>query len=1086
MRCAACSVDNLPGARFCSGCGFGLERVCASCGHANGSGAQFCSACGRRLAGATPATADRDAPVEHLVGERRQLTVLFCDVVGSTELTSRLDPEEWHAISAQYQRCGAEAVERFGGYVAQFLGDGFFTYFGYPLVHDDGPERGVRAGIAIVDALVPLNRRLEQQHGIRLAVRIGVHTGEVVIGEGGGKEAGVFGEAVNLAARVQQLAAPDEVLVTGETWRLVPGLFVTEERGVHRLRGLPEPVTLFRVLQPSGTRGRLKAAAAHGLTPFVGREAERALLRSRWERAREGQGQLVFVTGEPGIGKSRLVQMFRDDIAGRAETWVECAASPYHESTPFFCVMDMLQQALATQGGESEEQRLLLLERALATSRLDLSEAVPLVAGLIGLDVPSDRYPPFVGSAGQQRQRLMTTLVRWLLGAAAVQPVVLVVEDLMWADPSTVEFLDLLRQQFETARVLLLCTARPDFRCTWPPRSNFTIVTLDRLSQQEVRQLIASRTPELVDTLAARSDGVPLFAEELTQFVTDTTGRSGHGDVPATLQDLLAARLDRLGSARQVAQIGAVIGREFSYVLLEAIAGSAAPDLGATLARLTDAELLYARGFPPDATYVFKHALIRDAAYNSLLKGRRRELHVAIARALAERFPETAPELLAYHYTQAGDVETAWRQWQRAGELAVARSALLEAEGHFTTALELHRTLTGSPERAQQGLTLQILLGQALAATKGYGAPDVTDAFARARELAREVGDPRELLSVLFGLWSSIAGQGEFGVARELADELLAAAERAGMQAEMVWGYLAHGINHFSVGDEMAAREHFARVVALYRAVERPPSPSDPGVMALSYAALNSGILGLVDEARENSRESLELARHLRNPFAVAWAGFFTGTLHIVLREPGRALEHTDPLIALCTEHQFPLFVGLLTIVRGAAISEDGRHEEGIAELRKGIDLYRATGQRVSYRLYLSWLAGAYARAGMIDEAAATVQEALGMPTEERLMEPELHRLRAEVLVRQGAEPACVETSFRDAIELARSQAARSLELRAVTSYARWLQVVRRGDEARQRLDELCGWFPGGLDTRDLQEARTLLRQLSANHPGSS
>jgi class 3 adenylate cyclase/tetratricopeptide (TPR) repeat protein len=1022
-------------------------------------------------------------PADRLVGERRQLTVLFCDIVGSTELAARHDPEEWQTICAQYQRCGAGTVERFGGYVAQFLGDGLLVYFGYPLIHDDGPERGVRAGLAILDAMVGLNAQLERQHGVRLGVRVGVHTGEVVIGEGGGKETEVFGEAIHVAARVQQLAGRDEVLITDSTYRLVPGLFLMEARGAHPLRGIPEPVALYRVLQPSGVRGRLQAAATRGLTPFVGREAERALLRSRFERAEEGQGQVVLICGEPGIGKSRLLQVFREDLAGRAETWIECGTSPYHENTPFFCVIDMLQQALALQCGDSTEQRLVVLERALATAGLNVQESLPLVASLIGLDVAPERYPPLAGSPGQQRQRTMATLVRWLVGAAGLQPVVLVVEDLMWADPSTLELLELLGQQAARTRVLLLYTARPEFRHAWPPRSNFTTVTLDRLSQPQVRQMVASALPELVETLVARSDGVPLFAEELMCLVKDTVGRSAESDIPATLQDLLTARLDRLGTARRIAQIGAVIGREFSYELLAAVGGAAGPELDAALARLTEAELLHARGIPPDATYVFKHALIRDAAYGSLLKSRRRELHTAIASALAERFPDTAealPELVAHHYTEAGEREAAWRAWQRAGELAVARSALLEAAGHFTTACEVLDTLPDTPERAQQALGLQILLGQALAATKGYGAREVTDAFARARALARQLGGTPELLSILFGLWTSVAGQGELGVARDLADELLGVAERAGMRAERVWGHLAHGINHYSLGDATPARKHLAGVVALYREVEWPPSPSDPGVMALSYAMVNSWMLGLIDEARTLSREANELAERLRNPFAVAWAGFFTAALHVFLGEPRDALEHTEPLLALCREHQFPLFVGLTTIVRGAAISGDGRREEGLAELRNGLRLYAATGQRVSHRLYLAWLAQACVDAGAIEEATATVAEALAMHTEERLFESELLRLRAELLARQGAEATGVEASFLAALALARRQAARSLELRAATSYAHWLEGARRSAEARERLAEVCGWFPDGLDTGDLRAARVVLRGLSA------
>ena len=1029
LRCAACDTDNPSGARFCSGCGHGLERICPTCGHANGSAAQFCSACGGRLVPGSAASEEKHAPAEKLVGERRQLTVLFCDLVGSTPMASRLDPEEWHAINTQYLRCSAEAVERFGGYVAQFLGDGLFAYFGYPTVYDDGPERGVRAGIAIVDALAVLNERLAEQHGLRLAVRVSVHTGEVVIDTGGGKKAEVFGEAPHVAARVQQLAGPDEVLITETTARLVRGLFLTEERGAQPLRGIPEPVVLYRVLQPTGARGRLQAAAAQGLTPFVGREAERAFLRGRWECAREAKGQVVLITGEAGIGKSRLLQMLKDDIDDGAATWLEWGASPYHQQTPFFCVIEMLQQALARQAGESPEQRLMLLERGLAIAGQDPEEAVPLVAALIGLPLP-ERYPPLVESPSRQRQRLMTTLVRWLLGAAAMQPVVLVVEDVMWADPSTIEFLGLLGQQAAAARLLLLYTTRPEFQCPWPPRSHFTTMTLNRLSEPEVRQMIAfgagvTALKRLVDTLVARSDGVPLFAEELARLMNDKTASFAQSQIPGTLQDLLLARLDRLGATRRIAQVGAVIGREFSYALLEAVAGSSPADLDTALALLTDADLLYARGFPPDATYMFKHVLIRDAAYGSLLKSRRRALHVAIATALVERFPDTAealPELLAHHYTEAGELEAAWRAWHGAGERAVARSAPVEAADHFTKAVRLLGTLPDAPERGQQRLTLQVLLGQALAATKGYGANEVTDAFARAREFARQIGGTPELLAVLFGLWTSIAGKGEFGVARDLADEMLVVAERAGKRAETVWGHLAHGLNQFSLGDFATARDHLIEVVALYREGTGPPSLSDPGIMALSYATANSWMLGLVDEARERSQEALALAEQLRNPLAVAWAEFFTGFFYVFLREPRRALEHADPLIALSTEHQFPLFLALATIVRGAAISEDGRHEEGIAELRKGLDLFVATGQRVAHRMYLSWLAEACAAAGADADAAAVVEEGLGMRTDERLFEPALHQLRAELLVRQGAPPARVEASFREAIALARSR----------------------------------------------------------------
>jgi predicted ATPase len=992
-------------------------------------------------------------------------------------------------VAAAYHAAAAGAVERFGGYAAHYLGDGLVAYFGYPTAHEDDAERAVRAGLDILDAIRLLNAAPQPTHGVELQVRIGIDTGPVVIGELGAarREPLALGDAPNVAARVQATAVPDKVFITETTHQLVGGLFLLEERGSHLLKGRSEPITLYRVLAPSGVRGRLDATRGPSFTPFVGREEERRLLLERWELVQEGQGQIVLITGEAGIGKSRLVRRLGEDLGGRRHTWIEGGGSPHLQGTAFAPVVDVLRQGLGWREDEEPAVRLARLERALDGAGLDRSEAVPLLSGLLGLELP-DTYGPLASSPEQRRRRLMATLVQWVLTSARLQPMVLVLEDLHWIDPSTLELQALLVEQAATAPLLFVHTARPEFRPPWRPCGDHTHVVLNRLSRRRTREMVAcviggTAPPpsHVLDAIILRSDGVPLFVEELTKTVLES-GAAGGSQIPTTLQGSLMSRLDRLGTAKEVAQVASVAGREFFPGLLAAVVGLPAAALEETLGRLADAELIFVRGSPPDATYVFKHALIRDAAYSSLLKSRRRELHVAIARALADRFSdtvETTPELLAHHFTEAGELETAWRQWQRAGELAVARSALLEAAGHFTTALELLGTLPDTPGRVRQALNLQVLLGQAQAATKGYGARDVTDAFARARELARQAGGTRELLSVLFGLWTSIAGQGEFGVARDLADELLAVAERAGMRTEMVWGHLANGVNHYSLGDPTAAREHLARVVVLYREVERPPSPSDPGVMALSYATVNSWTLGLVEEARERSRESLELAQHLGNPLALAWAGFFTAALHVFLREPRRALEHVDPLITLCEEHQFSLFVGLATIVRGAALSEDGRHDEGLAELRKGLVLYRATGQRVSHRLYLCWLAQAYAAAGAVEEAAATVDEALGMPTEERLFEPELHRLRAELLGRRNAEPTRVEASFREAIELARRQAARPLELRAATSYAGWLSIARRGDEGRQHLEEVCGWFPAASDTRDLHEARALLRELT-------
>jgi class 3 adenylate cyclase len=569
------------------------------------------------------------------------LTVLFCDLVESTRIATQLDPEEWREAVAGYHRAATEAIRRFDGHVAKYLGDGVMAFFGYPEAHDNDAERAVRSGLAILEAIGKLG---EQPERPKLAVRVGIHSGAVVVGAGASEEADVFGDAPNIAARVQEATAPDTVVVTEDTHRLVSGLFVVDTRGAPPLKGIERSVQLYRIIQPSGVRGRLEAAAAAGaLTPFVGREDELRLLMSRWERVLDGEGQVVLIMGEAGIGKSRLVQCFNEQIAAKPHTWMQSAAGAFFQNTPFFPIAEMLKQALRSRGAESEQDRLAQLEAVIERAGLKSAEAVPLIAPLLDLSIPA-RYPPSPSSPEQQRRRLLAMLVDLALGAARLQPTVIAIEDLHWADPSTLELIQLLVEQGERARLLLLYTARPEFRVQWPLRAHHTQITLNRLSARNVRimvQEVAARKALSDETVAAvveRTGGVPLFVEELTRAVLESgnarlTGR----EIPVTLHDSLMARLDRLGSAKEVIQIGAVIGSEFTYELLHAVHPIAEEDLQLSLRNLADAELLYVRGIVPEATYLFKHALIRDAAYEALLKSRRKELHPQVADSIQMR-----------------------------------------------------------------------------------------------------------------------------------------------------------------------------------------------------------------------------------------------------------------------------------------------------------------------------------------------------------------------------------------------------------------------------------------------------------------
>ena len=687
MLCSSCTLENAADKKFCIRCGAALAYNCPKCSSENPPEASYCGDCGAALSQptATPQSAQRGAAPtivahgklrEMPEGERRHLTVLFCDLVGSTEIASHLDPEEWREIVGEYHRAAAQAIERFGGHVAQYLGDGVMAYFGWPEAHDNDAERAARAGLTILDGLSKLD---EQAARPELSARVGIDSGTVVVGAGAGKDTDVFGDTPNIAARVQSAAEPGTVVITDAVHRLVSGMFVVEDRGAQTLKGIERPVQLYRVVQPSGVRGRLEAAAAaRGLTPFVGREDELRLLMNRWERALDGEGQVALIIGEAGIGKSRMVQRFREQIAGTPHTWVEAAAGAFFQNTPFYTVTEMLRELLAWRGNESAEEQLAKLETRLGFAGLKPAEALPLIAPLLNLPMPA-KYPPSSLSPEQQRRRLLATLVEWALGAARAQPIVIAIEDLHWADPSTLELLQLLVEQGATARLLLLYTARPEFRAQWPPRAHHTQITLNRLSARNVRTMVGevaaqkALSEETIATVLERTGGVPLFVEELTRAMLESgdaklTGR----EIPVTLHDSLMARLDRLGPAKGVIQIGAVIGSEFSYELLHAVHPLAEARFAAGVAQASRRGTALCPRYRSGGHLSVQtctdpgrglRSSAQEPAQGSASVGRADNRH--------EKFPalkETHPEVLAHHWTQAGETEPAIAEWSKAGE----------------------------------------------------------------------------------------------------------------------------------------------------------------------------------------------------------------------------------------------------------------------------------------------------------------------------------------------------------------------------------------------------------------------------------
>ena len=1058
--------------------------------------------------------------------ERRQLTVLFCDLVDSTALASQLDPEDLRAVVRAYQDTCARVIARFEGHIAQYLGDGLLVYFGYPLAHEDDAQRAVRAGLGIVEALGQLNTQLVQERGLQLAVRLGIHTGLVVVGEVGGgtrQEQLALGETPNLAARLQGLAAPNTLVISAATLQLLGGFFACQALGAQAVKGFAQPLEVYQVLYERMARSRLEAVGSTGLTPMVGREQEVGLLFERWAQMKDGRGQVVLLSGEAGIGKSRLVQVLKEQVATEPQAWLtpgQC--SPYYQNTALYPWIDLLERvALRFEREDSPQQKLSKLEGFLAQYGLPLAEAMPLFAALLSLPLPAD-YAPLSLSPEQQKQRTLHALLTIMLRIAAQQPMLLVMEDLHWVDPSTLELLNLLVDQGPTARILALFTCRPDFGPPWVGRSHLTQVTLHRLTRPQAAEMIRrvaygkALPPEVVEQIVARTDGVPLFVEELTKMVLESGLLQEHEDryalsgpllplaIPATLHDSLMARLDRLGAVKGIAQLGATLGREFSYELLQAVAPWDETTLQRGLRQLVEAEFLYQRGVPPQATYLFKHALIQEAAYQSLLRSTRQQHHQHIAEVVEAQFPEvceTQPELLAHHYTEAGLHAPAIGYWQKAGQRAIERSANLEAVGHLTTGLDLLKTLPDTPERTQQELTLHTALGVSLRATKGFGAPEVGQVYARARELCQQVEETPQLVPVLRGLWEFYELQGELQTARELAEQLLTLAQRVQEEELLLVAHSVLGDTLIWLGEFASARAHLEQGMALYHPQQYRSHAFlygyDSGVHCLSFGAWALWYLGYPDQALRRIHDALTLAQEVAHPFSVAFALAFAAWLHQLRREGQAAHERAAAVIALATEQEFPFWESWGTVLRGWVLAEQGQSAAGITQIRQGIAAWRATGAELQLPYYLALLAEAYGKAGQAEEELRVLDEALTAvhKTGERQHEAELHRLKGELLLNaeggrsQSLSPPTqsrrvrnaaltAEECFHQALAVARQQQAKSLELRATVSLARLWQQQGKHAEAYDLLAPLYDWFTEGFDTADLQEARALLTAL--------
>jgi len=1043
---------------------------------------------------AAPVESDSAGPASSTAAERRLLTVMFCDLVGSTELSHRLDPEDLREVMRHYQDAVSAVTTDHDGYVASYLGDGVMAYYGWPLAHEDQSIQAARAGLAAVAAVSAI--AIPGTDGETLAARVGIATGQVVVGDLAGERASqrgaVSGETPNLAARLQDIAKPGEVVIGTVTRRLLGNNFDLADRGAHQLKGFADPVATWCVLGERATESRFEAARGQTLTQFVGRDSELQLLLDRWSLAKGGEGQVVLISGEPGIGKSRLMQELRDHVERERHYRLRYQCSPNHTTSPLYPIIRRLEQAADFKAGDSDAAKLKLIETLLSSSSDELERHVPLFAAL--LSVPSEqRYRALDHSPERQSQLTIEALTDQMLALAERRPVLFAFEDAHWVDPTTLDFLTHSVSRIMGAAVMMVITHRPLWTAPFANEPHASALALNRMGRGAVTEIVRSvlgdaSSDHLLAQIAERSDGIPLYAEEITKSLKESGADFAESEIPTSLHASLLARLDRLGpEAKEIGQIGAVIGRDFSHGLLAAVAQKSEPDLASALDRLVGSELVYCTGVPPEATYTFKHALIQDAAYGSLLNADRRAYHARIGDTILHSDPATAttrPELLAYHYHEAGEADRALQYWSEAGDLAAGKYAADEAGAHYSNALSLVDVFTEVAQRQSHELSLNLKLAGSLMLARGFISDRAYGAWDRARSLAAQLNRPEEYARASVGIAPMVFAKAQYHDALKLCSELDLTGNSSLDMTVRVQIEATNGVCRLCLGDLKDAETAFAAALALDEEANcthrHPFGGADPAVSVRSYYAWISSILGYPHRAMRIADEAMQAAERSDHPFSLVWGVLARTRAQLRNGLFAEAKTSASLVLELAEKYGFDARIQNALIHRGEALIALGDGQRGCAELRSGLQGWEETGGKFHLSHWNADAAHTSLRAGLRDDAESFLAQAdkIQRETGERTSAAEILRLRG-ALLRLDGHYSEAERTLLQALETAHASGAQIFALRAATELSRLWRDQGKIDEARDLLASQYGWFTEGFNVPELKDAKELLHELS-------